>query len=283
MKRDGDAGTAPEPGWYENRPSRGWRGLDAAELWRYRELLWFFASRDLRVRYKQAALGGAWAVLRPLVGAIAFTVVFRRLADVPSDGIPYVVFAYLSFAAWSCVSAGVASATSSLVANASLVTKVYFPRIVAPTAAVLPGLVDFAASCVVLAALMAFHGVVPGPELLAAPLFVSLLPVVALAFGLWLVTLHVRYRDANHLTALLLQTWLFVSPVAYPMSMVEGTARHLYALNPAAGVLTGLRWSVLGGPWPGWSLAISLATTLLLLAGGSLYFLRAERRFADVI
>ena len=269
--------------WHENRATHGWRPPDVGELWRFRELLWLFAARDVNVRYKQAALGAAWAVLRPAVGAAVFTVVFRHVAHVGSDGIPYLAFAYVSFAAWACVSSGVLAAMASLVDNASLVTKVYFPRVVAPAASVLPPLLDLVAALVVGAALLIAYRIVPTVALLALPLTLALLVVVALAAGLWLAALNVQYRDIHHATNLLLQAGLFVSPVAYPLSAIHGWVRHVYALNPATGALSALRWSLLAGPWPGWAMAESLATTTVLLLGGLAYFLRVERRFADVI
>jgi ABC-type polysaccharide/polyol phosphate export permease len=271
-------------GWIENRPSRGWRSLDLRELWRFRELVWFFALRDVKVRYKQAAFGITWAVLQPLVGALAFTIVFRKLADVPSDGVAYPVFAFVGFVAWTYMSASIATATDSLVMNASLVTKVYFPRIAAPIAAVLPGLIDVAISTAALVALMVFYDVVPGLQVVTAPLWFAGIVVLTLSMGLILATVQVRYRDARHATALALQLWLFISPIAYPAALVTGAWRHLYNLNPVVGLLGGLRWALLGTPWPG-AEPVLLAIGMLVLLGtiGVLTFARAERRFADII
>jgi lipopolysaccharide transport system permease protein len=269
--------------WVENRPSRGFRGLDLRELWQYRELAGFLALRDLKVRYKQAAFGAAWAVLQPLIGVVVFTVVFRRLAKVPSDGIPYQVFAFLGLAVWAYVSGGVTKAAQSLVSNSPLVTKVYFPRVLAPLAAVLPGLLDLALSLVVLGALMAVAQLAPTWAALTLPFWVLALLVVTLGVGIWLGALNVQYRDVNQAITLLVQLWLFLSPVAYPSSLVPDAWRPLYALNPLAGILDGFRWALLGAPWPGPTLAISLTVAAALLASSLVYFQRVERRFADVI
>jgi lipopolysaccharide transport system permease protein len=269
--------------WVENRPSRGFRGLDLRELRQYRELAGFLALRDLKVRYKQAAFGVAWAVLQPLIGVVVFTVVFRRLAKVPSDGIPYQVFAFLGLAVWAYVSSGVTKAAQSLVTNSPLVTKVYFPRVLAPLAAVLPGLLDLALSLVVLGALMAVARLAPTWAALTLPFWVLALLVVTLGVGIWLGALNVQYRDVNQAITLLVQLWLFLSPVAYPSSLVPDAWRPLYALNPLTGILDGFRWALLGASWPGRYLAISLAVAAALLASGLVYFQRVERRFADVI
>jgi ABC-type polysaccharide/polyol phosphate export permease len=271
-------------GWIENRATRGWRRLDLRELWRFRELVGFFALRDVKVRYKQAAFGVAWAILQPLAGAITFTIVFHRLARVPSDGIPYIVFAYTGFVVWTYVSTGVSTATNSLVSNASLVTKVYFPRVAAPVAAALPGLIDAGVSAGALAVLMVVYGVVPGLAVLTLPLWLAGIVAVVLGAGLVLSPLQVRYRDAHHATALAIQLWLFVSPVAYSANLVRGAWRYLYDLNPLVGLLGGTRWALLGAPWPGTRTVVgALATTTLTLAIGLAAFARAERRFADVI
>src|SRR5215218_6360154 len=269
--------------WIENRPSRGLRGLDLRELWHYRELAGFMALRDLKVRYKQAAFGAAWAVLQPLVGVVVFTMVFRRLAKVPSDGIPYPVFAFLGLAVWAYVSSGVTKASQSLVSNSPLVTKVYFPRVLAPLASVLPGLLDLALSLVVLGVLMLVYHVTPSWAMLTLPLWLVALVAVTLSVGLWLAALNVQYRDVNHGVTLLVQLWLFVSPVAYPSSLVPQAWQSLYAMNPVAGLLDGFRWAILGTPWPGSDMVISLGVTAALLTSGVLYFQRVERRFADVI
>jgi ABC-type polysaccharide/polyol phosphate export permease len=241
------------------------------------------ALRDLKVRYKQAVFGAAWAVFQPLAGVVVFTLVFRRLAKVPSDGIPYPLFVFAGLAVWSYHASSVTRATQSLVGNAPLVTKVYFPRQLVPLAAVLPGLVDLALSLLMLGVLLVVYQTAPGWAVLTLPLWLVALVATTLGVGLWLSALNVQYRDINHAITLFVQLWLFVSPVAYPSSMVEGGWRLLYALNPMAGVIDGFRWALVRGPGPGPSLLISLAVTAVLLASGVLYFQRTERRFADVI
>jgi lipopolysaccharide transport system permease protein len=269
--------------WTENRPSRGLRWPDLHELWQHRELAAFLGSRDLKVRYKQAAFGAAWAVLQPLAGVAVFTVVFRRFANVPSEGIPYPVFAFVGVATWTYFSGSVTRATQSLVNNSALVTKVYFPRLLAPISATLPGLVDLAVSFVGLVVLMAIFKVAPTSAIVTSPLWLLALMVAALGIGLVLGTLNVTYRDVNQAISLLLQLWMFVTPVAYPSSLVPPTWRPLYFVNPMAGVVEGFRWALVGTPWPGNEVFISLTTSIVLLVGGVAYFEHAERRFADVI
>jgi ABC-type polysaccharide/polyol phosphate export permease len=269
--------------WVENRPGRRFLGPDLRELWRYRELGGFLALRDLKVRYKQAVFGAAWAVFQPVAGVVVFTLVFRRLAKVPSDGIPYPLFVFAGLAVWTYHASSVTRATQSLVGNAPLVTKVYFPRLLVPVATVLPGLVDLALSLVMLGVLLGAYRVAPSWAVLTLPLWVVALVATTLAVGLWLSALNVQYRDVNHAITLLVQLWLFVSPVAYPSSMVRGGWRLLYALNPMAGVIDGFRWALVRGPRPGATLLVSIAVTAALLASGVLYFQRTERRFADVI
>ena len=269
--------------WIENRPSRGLRWPDLGELWQYRELAGFLALRDLKVRYKQALLGAAWAVVQPLAGVLVFTLVFRRLADVPSDGIPYPIFALVGLMVWTYVSSSITRATHSLVSNSPLVTKVYFPRLLAPFASVLPGLVDLLFSLIILAVLMPVYGVGPTAAIVTAPLWLLAAIAVVVGTGLLLGTLNVRYRDVGHVIALLVQLWLFVSPVAYPSTLVPEAWRGVYFINPIAGVVEGFRWALVGAPWPGSGVWVSLTTTVVVLVMGVIYFERAERRFADVI
>lgn len=270
-------------GWIENRPTRGFRGLDLRELWAYRELAAFLALRDVKVRYKQAAFGAGWAVLQPLAGVAVFTVVFRDLAGVPSDGVPYPLFAYVGLTIWAYFSGSATKATQSLVQNAPLVSKIYFPRIIAPVAGVLPGLLDLLIALALLAVLLPVYGRAPGWEILTVPLLIIPLVLSALAVGLWLGTLNVMYRDVSQGITLIIQLLLFISPVAYPASAVPGSWRTVYFLNPVAGIIEAFRWAILGGPWPGGNFVLSLSVTVVLLAGGTAYFLRVERRFADVI
>jgi lipopolysaccharide transport system permease protein len=276
------AGSMPQA-WIENRPSRGFRPLDLRELWAYRELAWFLALRDLKVRYKQAVFGAGWAVLQPLAAAAVFTVVFHRFASMPSDGLPYPLFAYVGLSVWTYFSGAATRATQTLVQNAALVSKVYFPRLIAPIAAVLPGLLDLVISLSLLVVLIPLYGADVSWEALTTPLWIVPLVVAALGVGLWLGTLNVSYRDINQGVTLLVQLWMFVSPVVYPSSEVPQRWRLVYFLNPAAGPIEGFRWALLGAPWPGAYVLVSLASGAVVLAGGVLYFLRMERHFADVI
>jgi ABC-type polysaccharide/polyol phosphate export permease len=269
--------------WVENRPSRGFRGVDARELWAYRELALSLALRDLKVRYKQAIFGVLWAVLQPLAGAAVFTFVFARMAKVSSGPIPYVLFAFVGTAAWSYHSSAVTGGTESLVENSSLVTKIYFPKLVSPLASSLTPLVDLAISLVLLAVLLPIYGVNPGWPLLTLPLGIVLLMVVAFSFSLWFGALNVRYRDVRYVVRFGVQLWLFISPVAYPLQLVSQPWRSIYQLNPMVGVLGLLRWSLVGGPPPGAALLSSVVVTLVVLLAGLTYFQRTERRFADVI
>lgn len=275
--------TATPDRWIENRPTRGRRALDLDELWSYRELVAFIALRDVRVRYKQAIFGGAWAIVQPLAGAAIFTVVFGRLARLPSDGIPYLVFTFGGFALWSYFSTAVNNARSSLVQNSALITKVYFPRLAAPLAGVLPGLIDLGVAVLVLAAMLLWVGRAPGIAILTAPLFLVGAMVVALGMGTLFAALTVQYRDVGPIFGLLTQLWLFATPVAYPSSLIEGPWRWAYHLNPMVGVMDGWRWSVMGGRAPGREAILSAAVAVLLLFVGLGVFQRSERRFADVI
>jgi len=270
-------------GWTENRPTAGARALDLRELWRSRELLYFLALRDVNARYKQAFFGVAWSVLQPFAGVAVFTIVFRGIADVPSDGIPYPLFALLGFTVWTYFSTSVGAATQSLVANASLVTKVYFARLVAPLAALLPGLIGLGVGLVLAGVLMAGYGIAPGVEALALPLCIVGVIGVALGPGLMFGALNVKYRDVTTVVGLLMQLWLFASPVAYPSTVVHGGWRYVYALNPMAGVLDAFRWSLLNAPPPGPWLLVSVASGAVLLGIGLWTFQRTERDFADVI
>ena len=273
----------PDGTWTENRAEQP-GGLEPfRELWRSRELVGFFALRDLRVRYKQALLGAAWVVLQPLVTVVVFTMVFNRLAGVDTGGLPYPVFALSGLLSWTYFSSTAGRASDVLVGNASLITKVYFPRLTAPVAGLLPPLVDLAVGLGALLVLCVVYGVGPGWRLLGAPLWLLLLVATTLGLGLWLSALNVRYRDVRSAVVPLLQVMLFVSPVAYPVELVPDDLRVLYALNPLVGVLGLGRWALVGAPWPGLPLAVSTVVAVLLLVSGAWYFQRAERSFADVI
>ena len=266
------------------RPSGGWRALDLAELWRYRELLFFLTLRDVRLRYKQTALGVAWAVLQPLLTMGVFTIFFGNLGKIPSDGKPYAVFVLAALVPWQLFAYALTQSSNSLVAEQRLITKVYFPRLIVPVASVLAGLVDFLVALALLLLLMAGFRVAPGWGILAAPLFGFFAVLTALAVGLWLSALNVQYRDVRYTIPFLTQFWLFVTPVAYPASLVPEPYRPLYGLNPMAGVVVGFRWALLGTDAPDWGLmTVSAGVVAALLAGGLFYFRRMEKTFADVV
>lgn len=267
------------------RPGRGWAGLGLGELWRYRELVYFLIWRDVKVRYKQTLLGAAWAILKPLLSMVIFSIVFGRLAGLDSDGLPYPVFAYTALLPWTLFHDGVSKAGVSLVSSSHLITKVYFPRLAIPLASVVSGTVDFALAFAVLLGLMAWFGLrLPATAWAVLPLLLLVL-ICGLGVSLWLSALHVTYRDVGYLTPFLLQAWLYASPVVYSTGLVpEGPWRIVYGLNPMAGVIQGFRWALLGsGAAPFDLLLLSTGVGLTLLVSGSLYFRRMERTFADVV
>jgi ABC-type polysaccharide/polyol phosphate export permease len=269
--------------WTENRPTSGIRARGIQELWAYRELVLFLALRDFKAKYKQAVFGVGWAVIQPVAGVVVFTIVFRKLAGVPSEGIPYVVFALLGFVVWSYFAGSLGAASTSLVTNAALVTKVYFPRAAAPVAAMLPGLVQLGLGLALVICLMAYYGIAPGLEAAVFPLVVLAAVAVALGVGLLFAALNVKYRDVGNVLGLLMQLWLLASPVAYPSSLVPDDWRWVYALNPMVGVLDAARWSLVDAPPPGADVLASAGSALVLLAVGFVYFQRTERQFADLI
>jgi lipopolysaccharide transport system permease protein len=271
-------------------PSHGLGALRLAELWTYRELLYFLVWRDLKVRYKQTVLGAAWAILQPLATAVVFTFFFGRIAKIPSDGVPYPLFAYCGLLAWTFFAQGVTASSISLVGSANLITKVYFPRLVVPISAVLSGVVDLAVAFPLLLVMMTFYGVWPGPAVALLPLIVLLALVAALGVGLWLSAICVQFRDVRHAVPFLVQLWLFVTPVIYPASKVEPTLSRfglptwVLGINPMAGVVEGFRAVLLGtGAHTGALIAASSVAALLLLTSATFYFRNAERVFADVV
>lgn len=278
-----DSGTDHADRWIENRPGGGWGTISLREIWDYRELGASFAIKDLRVRYKQTFFGVAWAVIQPLLAVLLFSVIFGRLAGLPADGIPYPVFAFAGMTLWLYFASSVTAASQSLVGNRDLVSKVYFPRALAPGAAVLPGLVDLAISLVVLVVFMAVYTVAPGPAIILLPLWLLFAVGVAFATSLLLSALNVKYRDVKFVLGFLMQVWLFASPVVYASSLVEGNWQYLYALNPMVGVLDGFRWSVVGTPAPGADVFVSLGVGVVLFVSGAVYFRRVESYFADLI
>ncbi len=266
------------------RPSTGWVSLRLKEIWEARELLLFLVWRDVKVRYKQTVLGAAWAVLQPFLTMVVFSVFFGKLAGIPSDGIPYPVFAFCALLPWQLFAHALTESGNSLVANQHLITKVYFPRLIVPMAAVLAGVIDFAVAFVILLAMMVFYGIVPTAAIVTLPFFVLLALVTAFSTGLWLSALNVQFRDVRYTIPFLTQFWFFITPVTYPSSLVPESWRPIYGLNPMAGVVEGFRWALLGkAQGPGALLAVSSGVVLTLLFSGLLYFRRMERTFADVV
>ena len=263
-------------------PPRGWFDVHLAEVWAYRELLYFFVWRDVKVRYKQTVIGVAWVVLQPLLTMGIFTLFFGRLAKLPSDGLPYPVFYFSALVPWAYFSTALQSCTSIVVENQRVITKVFFPRLVLPISAVISGLVDFAIGFVVLCIVIAIYHLRPGVAALWLPALLLLAIVTALGVGLWMSALNALYRDVRYVVPFLIQFWMFASPVAYPSSLVPAKWRWLYGLNPMAGVIDGFRWALTGhGQPPGPPLAVSTAALLLILFGGVLFFQRMEGTVAD--
>jgi lipopolysaccharide transport system permease protein len=265
-------------------PSHRWGMVNFQELWDYRELLYFLVWRNVKVRYKQTAIGASWAIIQPLTTAIIFTLVFSRLANVPSDGLPYPLFCYAALLPWTYFATSLNQSTLSLTSNANLLTKIYFPRILLPLSAVLSGLVDFAVSFTLLIGMMIWYEIAPTWGILLLPLFVLLIMLTALAVSLWLSVINVRYRDVGQAVPFVVQIWLFVSPVAYPVSRVPAEWRMFYDLNPMAGVIEGFRWAVLGTDDPRFFL-VTLSTIIVcaILFGGVLFFTRMQDTLADVV
>jgi lipopolysaccharide transport system permease protein len=264
-------------------PPSGWTSIGLRELWAYRELLYFLTLRDVKVRYKQTALGAAWAVIQPLFMMLVFSLFFGRLAKVPSDGIPYPIFTFCALLPWQLFSHALTESSNSLVANERLITKVYFPRLVVPISAVLGGLVDFCIAFVLLLLMMGYYRITPGWAIVTLPGFLLLAIMTALAVGLWLSALNVQYRDVRYTINFVIQFWMFATPIAYPSSIVPAKWRALYGLNPMAGVVEGFRWALLGNKPPGAMLWVSVASVIVLLIGGLYYFRRMEQQFADVV
>ena len=267
------------------KPSRSWLSLNLGEVWTYRELLYFLVWRDVKVRYKQTAVGAAWAVLQPLLQMVVLTLVFSVIAQMSSDGTPYPVFAYVGLLPWNFFSSALSRCAGSVVGQANLVSKIYFPRLIMPVSAAVSGIVDFGIAFGILLAMMAAYGIAPGWNVLLLPIFIALALITALSVGIWLAALNVRYRDVGYIVPLLVQLWLFASPVAYPISRVPEKWRFLYSLNPMTGVVEGFRWALLPAKeTPDFGvMAVSTLVLLALLFGGIVHFKRMERTFADVV
>ncbi len=266
------------------KPSRAWVSLKLGELWAYRELLYFLIWRDIKVRYKQTALGASWAIIQPFSTMVVFSLFFGKLAKMPSDGIPYPIFSYAALVPWTFFAAGLTQSSNSLVGSSNLITKVYFPRLVIPLATVLSGVVDFGLALAVLVGMMGYYHIAPSMHVFFLPLFVLLALVISLGVGLWLSSLNVKYRDVRYIVPFITQFWLFATPIAYPSSLLQQPWRTIYGLNPMVGVVEGFRWSLLGtkvsnGPM----ILVSALVALLILVSGAFYFRKMEKTFADIV
>jgi lipopolysaccharide transport system permease protein len=265
-------------------PAGNWFSLRLKELWTYRELLYFFIWREIKVRYKQTVLGASWAVLQPFLTMVIFSVIFGRIANLDSEGIPYPIFTFAALLPWQLFSRALSDASGSLVGAQSMITKVYFPRLFLPMAAVLSGLVDFAIAFVVMFGLMIYYGITPTLALLTIPLFLLLTIITAMAVGMWLSAINVKYRDVKYVTPFLIQLWLFGTPIAYSAKLIPEQFRILYGLNPMAGVVNGFRWALLGQEASLDPLLFpSIIMVLVLFISGLIYFQRTEQTFADIV
>lgn len=263
--------------------SRGWVALRLRELWEYRELLYFLTWRDIKVRYKQTALGVAWAIIQPLFTMIVFSFI-RSLAKIPSDGIPYPVFCYAALVPWTFFSNGLTNSSNSLVGSSNLLSKVYFPRLMIPLATVFSGVVDLLLAFVLLLAMMLYYGVTPTWQIVWLPCFLLLALITSLGVGLWLSALNVKYRDVRYIVPFIAQFWMLATPIAYPSSLLKEPMRTIYGLNPMAGVVEGFRWALLGSKITvGPLLIVSSLMAVLILVGGAFYFRRMEKTFADIV
>jgi len=285
VKYQADRAVTQEPARVRRiEPSSGWTRLKLAEIWEYRELLYFLTWRDVKVRYKQTALGVTWAIIQPLFTMLVFSVFFGRLAKVPSDGIPYPIFCYTALVPWTLFANGLAQSSNSLVGSSNLITKVYFPRLIIPISTALSAAVDFLFSFGVLFVIMLYYGVTPSRNILALPLFISLAVIASLGVGMWLSALNVQFRDVRYVVPFITQFWMLATPIAYPSSLLSDPWRTLYGLNPMAGVVEGFRWSLLGlntPPRP--ILIVSFLASLAILISGAFYFRRMEKNFADIV
>lgn len=266
------------------KPSRGWVNLQLKEVWEYRELLYFLAWRDIKVRYKQTVLGAAWAILQPFLTMVIFSIFFGNLAGVPSDDIPYPIFSYAALVPWMFFAGGLTKSTQSLVSGANMVKKIYFPRLLMPMSAVFSGLVDFVLAFSVLLAMMLYFNIVPTLAIVWLPLLLLLGLATSLGVGMWLTAMNVQFRDIRYVMPFIVQAWMFATPIAYPSSLLDEPWRTLYALNPMVGVVEGFRWALLGvDTQPGPMILVSSVVAIGLLVSGAFYFRRMEKSFADVV
>lgn len=265
------------------QPSGTWVSLGLGELWRYRELLYFFVWRDIKIRYKQTLLGASWAIIQPFFTMVVFSLFFGRLANVPSDGIPYPIFSYSALVPWTFFANGVMQASNSLVMNSNMVKKIYFPRLAMPIGSVLAGILDFCLAFLVLIVMMFFYHIYPTGNIVWLPFFFLLAMVTTVGVSLWLSAMNVQFRDVRYIVPFLVQIWLFITPIAYSSSMLSEPWRTLYGINPMAGVVEGFRWALLGTDAPGPIIWVSTLVAILMLVSGIIYFRRMETSFADVI
>ncbi len=266
------------------QPSKGWAPLKLRDLWEYRELLYFLVWRDIKVRYKQTALGASWAVIQPFMTMVVFSIFFGYLAKVPSDGIPYPIFSFAALVPWSFFANGLSQSSNSLVGSGALISKVYFPRLIIPLASIFSGMVDFAIAFAVMLVMMLYYGFVPTSNVIWLPLFLLLALVTSLGVGLWLSALNVEYRDVRYVVPFVTQFWMLATPIGYPSSLLHEPWRTIYGLNPMVGVVEGFRWALLRtNSAPGPIIAVSSAAALLILITGAFYFRRMEKTFADII
>jgi lipopolysaccharide transport system permease protein len=266
------------------KPTRGWRRLDLRELWDHRELLYFLTWRDIKVRYKQTAIGFLWVILQPLALLTAIALLFGRLAGISSDGQPYVLFALAGILPWQLFSRALSESTNSLVVDQRLITRVYFPRILVPTASVIAALLDFAITLVLALIIVGIYGSLPGAQVAALPLLIVILLCASLGVSYWLSALNLEYRDVTYAVPFLIQLWMFATPVVYPSSVVPARWRSLYALNPLVGVVDGFRWALLGAAFPGWSvIGVSALVAFTLFLSGIFWFRTRERTFVDAV
>ena len=265
-------------------PTKGWVSLKLKELLEYRELLYFFIWRDIKVRYKQTVLGGAWAIIQPFSTMVVFSLFFGKLAKIPSDGIPYPIFSYAALVPWTFFANGLGKASNSLVGSSNLIKKVYFPRLSIPIASVLSGIIDFLLSFIILIGMMIYYGVSPTTNVIWLPFLLALSFITALGVSLWLSALNVQFRDVQYVIPFITQLWLFATPIVYPSSLLSEPWRTIYGINPMVGVVEGFRWALLGTHTaPGPMLIVSSLVALSILVSGALYFRRLEKTFADVV
>ncbi|HRE49297.1 MAG TPA: ABC transporter permease [Aggregatilineales bacterium] len=267
------------------RPSTGWVSLKLAELWQYRELLYFLIWRDVKVRYKQTVIGAAWAIIQPFMTMVVFSLFFGQLAQIPSDGVPYPVFSFAALVPWTFFATGLTGASNSLVGSANLIKKIYFPRLIIPLSTVFAGFVDFFLAFAVLLLMMLGFGIIPTGNVIWLPVFLLLALITSLGVGLWLSAMNVQFRDVRYIVPFLTQFWLFATPIAYPSTLIKNDLlRAIYGLNPMTGVVEGFRWALLGtNTAPGGIIIVSTLTALILLVSGAFYFRRMEKNFADVV